>query len=43
MAIHSDGEQQTFEPELTPLQQQVLDLLHVPTAVYTPTTPPQAD
>lgn len=26
---------QTFEPALTPLQQQVLDLLHVPTSAYT--------
>ena len=25
---------QTFQPELSPLQQQVLDLLHVPTGVY---------
>ena len=31
---------QTFEPELTPLQRQVLDLLHVPATVYTsPDTP----
>ena len=33
--IHDDTIVQTFEPELTPLQQQVLDLLHVPTSVYT--------
>lgn len=26
---------QTFEPQLTPLQRQVLDLLHVPASVYT--------
>src|SRR5680860_541079 len=26
---------QTFTPELTPLQEQVLDLLHIPTSVYT--------
>ena len=26
---------QVFEPELSPLQLQVLDLLHVPTAAYT--------
>lgn len=25
---------QTFQPELTPLQQQVLDLLHIPASVY---------
>ena len=25
---------QTFEPQLTPLQQQVLDLLHIPTSTY---------
>lgn len=25
---------QTFQPQLTPLQQQVLDLLHVPATVY---------
>jgi transposase len=32
-----DGDQivQVFEPELTPLHQQVLDLLHVPASVYT--------
>lgn len=28
---------QTFEPDLTPLQQQVLHLLHVPASVYTTT------
>jgi hypothetical protein len=33
--IHDDTIVQTFEPALTPLQQQVLDLLHVPTSVYT--------
>lgn len=26
---------QVFEPELTPLHHQVLDLLHVPASVYT--------
>ena len=32
----SEGEVvQTFEPQLTPLQRQVLDLLHVPVSVYT--------
>lgn len=25
---------QVFEPQLTPLQQKVLDLLHVPAAAY---------
>jgi transposase len=30
---------QTFEPEINPLQQQVLDLLDVPTSAYTPATP----
>jgi transposase len=30
---------QIFEPELTPLQHKVLDLLHVPETVYTSTTP----
>ena len=34
--LHADDEVvQVFEPELTPLQHQVLDLLHVPAAVYT--------
>lgn len=28
---------QTFQPDLTDLQQQVLDLLHIPTSVYTST------
>lgn len=28
---------QTFQPQLTPLQQQVLDLLHIPASVYTTT------
>jgi hypothetical protein len=31
---------QTFQPELSPLQQQVLDLLHIPASVYTSTDPP---
>ncbi|HYO20157.1 MAG TPA: hypothetical protein VES02_16005, partial [Dermatophilaceae bacterium] len=31
---------QTFEPELTPLQHKILDLLHVPAAVYTATPTP---
>jgi hypothetical protein len=26
---------QTFQPQLTPLQQQILDLLHIPASVYT--------
>ena len=34
--LTSDGAaMQTFEPDLTPLHQQVLDLLHVPASVYT--------
>jgi hypothetical protein len=33
--IHDDTIVQTFEPAVTPLQQQVLDLLRVPTSVYT--------
>ena len=36
--IHDQEIVQTFEPELTPLQHKVLNLLHVPTTVYT-TTP----
>ena len=33
--INSDNEiVQTFAPQLTPLQEQVLDLLHIPTSVY---------
>jgi len=28
---------QNFQPELTNLQQQVLDLLHIPASVYSPT------
>lgn len=31
---------QTFEPTLTPIQQQVLDLLHIPASVYTATQDP---
>jgi len=38
--VHGDEVVQTFEPELTPLQLQVLDLLHVPATVYTTPTPP---
>ncbi|MHB8274041.1 MAG: hypothetical protein ACYDC9_04645 [Dermatophilaceae bacterium] len=34
--ISQDQIVQTFEPQLTPLQQQVLDLLHIPASVYTP-------
>ena len=30
---------QTFEPKLTDLQHQVLDLLHIPTSVYDKTDP----
>jgi transposase len=34
--LHRDGQLvQTFQPELTPLQQQILDLLGVPTTAYT--------
>lgn len=36
--ISGDTIVQTFEPALTPLQQQVLDLLHIPTSVYTTTS-----
>ena len=33
--INNDGQiVQTFEPQLTDLQQQVLDLLHIPTCIY---------
>ncbi|MHB8452097.1 MAG: hypothetical protein ACYDAQ_16855 [Mycobacteriales bacterium] len=33
--INTDNEVvQTFEPQLTPLQQQVLDLLHIPASIY---------
>jgi len=36
--VNDDGQiVQTFEPELTDLQQQVLDLLHIPANVYTST------
>lgn len=39
--INADGEiVQTFHPELTPVQQQVLDLLHIPANIYTPTATP---
>jgi hypothetical protein len=35
--LHRDGRPvQTFEPELTPLQQQILDLLGVPATAYSP-------
>jgi hypothetical protein len=33
--ISGDQVVQTFQPQLTPLQQQVLDLLHIPASVYT--------
>jgi len=34
--LHRHGQLvQTFEPQLNPLQQQVLDLLGVPTTTYT--------
>jgi hypothetical protein len=33
--ISQDQIVQTFQPQLTPLQQQVLDLLHIPASVYT--------
>lgn len=32
---------QTFQPQLTPLQQQVLDLLHIPASVYNTTDTPR--
>jgi transposase len=35
----SDQVVQIFEPELTPLQHKILDLLHVPADVYTSATP----
>src|SRR5262249_60834013 len=35
--LHRDGQLvQTFEAELTPLQQQILDLLAIPATAYTP-------
>jgi transposase len=38
--INDDGQiVQTFQPELTPLHQQVLDLLHIPTSVYDSSEP----
>jgi len=38
--LHHDGQHvQSFEAELNPLQQQVLDLLDVPTTSYTPARP----
>jgi len=30
-----DQSVQTFQPQLTPLQQQVLDLLNIPASIYT--------
>ena len=33
--ISEDQIVQTFQPQLTPLQQQVLDLLHIPASIYT--------
>ena len=30
-----DQSVQTFQPQLTPLQQQVLELLHIPASIYT--------
>jgi hypothetical protein len=33
--ISQDQVVQTFQPQLTPLQQQVLDLLHIPASIYT--------
>ena len=41
LLIRDDEVMQVFEPELTPLQHKVLDLLHVPAAVYTCTTSPE--
>ena len=40
VAVHGNEVVQVFEPELTPLQHKVLDLLHVPAAVYTATPTP---
>ena len=38
--INDDGQiVQTFQPQLTLLQEQVLDLLHIPTSIYTSTDP----
>lgn len=38
--LHHDGQHvQSFEAELNPLQQQVLDLLDIPTTSYTPARP----
>jgi hypothetical protein len=37
--VHGNEVVQTFEPELTPLQHKVLDLLHVPATTYTTPTP----
>ncbi len=38
--LHRDGQLvQTFQPKINPLQQQILDLLGVPTHSYTSTTP----
>jgi len=37
--ISQDQIVQTFEPQLTPLQQQVLDLLHIPGRLHL--TPPK--
>lgn len=37
--LHHQGHAiQTFQPTLTPLQQQILDLLHIPHTTYTPVT-----
>ena len=36
--VRGDEQVQAFEPELTPLQSQVLDLLHIPEAVYSSRT-----
>jgi len=33
--ISGDHVVQTFQPQLTPIQQQVLDLLHIPASIYT--------
>ena len=38
--LDNDGQiVQTFQPELTDLQQQVLDLLHIPASIYSTTDP----
>lgn len=39
--INQDGQiEQTFQPHLSDLQRQVLDLLHIPTSIYNSTDVP---